>query len=273
MLSGFSFEGAVNGALNADADGTISGNVVSVEVPPATDTSALIASFSVSAGASVSVGGTTQTGGSTANDFANQVTYVVTAEDGSTASYTVAVGSVEWVQEAYLIAFNGGGTDHFGRAVAASGDTIVVGARKEDSSQTTITNGGGASFDDGIQDAGAAYVFVRDGSAWTQQAYLKAANAGVDDGFGNSVSISDDTIVVGAFGEDSSQTTITNGAATGSDDGAQDAGAAYVFVRNGSTWTQQAYLKAANAGFDDRFNLLDCFLERYDCRWRADGRL
>ena len=91
----------------------------------------------------------------------------------------------------------------------------------------------------------AAYVFVRNGTTWTQQAYLKASNTDANDEFGCSVAISGNTVVVGARGE--------AGAATGvngdqSDNSAPDAGATYVFVRNGTIWTRQAYLKASQAG-------------------------
>ena len=111
VLSGF--EGAVNGALNADADGTISGNVVSGGSSTSYRYFSLDCQLQRERGC-IEVGGTTQTSGSTANDFANQVNYVVTAEDGSTASYTVAVGSVEWVQQAYLKAPNADAGDQFG---------------------------------------------------------------------------------------------------------------------------------------------------------------
>ena len=60
-------------------------------------------------------------------------------------------------------------------------------------------------------------------------------------------------MVVGAYGEASNQTTITNGATASADDSAADAGAAYVFARTATSWTQQAYLKAPNAEADDMF--------------------
>jgi hypothetical protein len=79
--------------------------------------------------------------------------------------------------------------------------------------------------------------------SWTQQAYLKASNTEADDNFGQSVSISGDTIVVGAYLEDSSATGV-NGDQT--NNGVTNGGAAYVFVRHVDTWEQQAYLKASN---------------------------
>jgi hypothetical protein len=90
-------------------------------------------------------------------------------------------------------------------------------------------------------------VFTRSGTEWTQQAYLKAPNAETNDFFGTSVAVSGETVVVGAYYEDSNQTTIINGNTASADNSAADAGAAYVFTRSGTTWTQQAYLKAPNA--------------------------
>ena len=67
--------------------------------------------------------------------------------------------------------------DCFGWSVAVSGDTVVVGAYGEDSSATGVN---GYSGDNGASDSGAAYVFVRSGTTWTQQAYLKASNTGAE---------------------------------------------------------------------------------------------
>ena len=96
-------------------------------------------------------------------------------------------------------------------------------------------------------DSGAVYVFVRQGTNWIQQAQLKASNPGVDDGFGwpGGVAVSGDTVVVGAQSEDSNATGVNGNQNNNS---AQDTGAAYIFVRNGTNWTQQAYLKASNPG-------------------------
>jgi hypothetical protein len=86
-------------------------------------------------------------------------------------------------------------------------------------------------------------VFVRNGVTWMQQAYLKASNTGAGDGFGDSVALHGDTLAVGAPGEASAATGINGNQA---DNSASSAGAVYVFVRNGATWMQQAYLKASN---------------------------
>ncbi len=88
----------------------------------------------------------------------------------------------------------------FGCSVAVSGDTVVVGAYYEDSNATGVN---GNQADNSATDSGAAYVFVRNGTTWSQQAYLKASNTGAGDQFGCSVAVSGDTVVVGASWEDS----------------------------------------------------------------------
>lgn len=152
-----------------------------------------------------------------------------------------------FARQAYLKASNTGAGDNFGRSVAISGDTVVVGAIFEDSNATGVN---GDQANNASPNSGAAYVFVRFGHAWIQQAYLKPSNTGSDDWFGISVAISGDTIVVGAQYEASSATGVNGNQA---DNSAGSAGAAYVFVRNGTTWSQQAYLKASNTGGNDRF--------------------
>ena len=163
------------------------------------------------------------------------------------ATYVFVRNGVTWTQQAYLKASNTDASDRFGYSVAVSGDTTVVGAYLEASSATGIN---GDQADNSAPQAGAAYVFVRNGMTWTQQAYLKASNTEAGDLFGYSVAISGDTLVAGAFGEDSNATGI-NGDQT--NNSASQAGAAYVFVRNGVTWTQQAYLKASNTDAFDLF--------------------
>ena len=154
-------------------------------------------------------------------------------------------------QQAYIKASNTGADDYFGYSVAISGETIVVGAEREDSNAVGVN---GDETDDSAQDAGAAYVFVRSGTTWTQQAYLKASNTDANDRFGRNVAISGETIVVGAFGEDSNATGV-NGDQTDNSMFGSPSGAAYVFIRSGTIWTQQAYLKASNTGssFGDSF--------------------
>ena len=152
-----------------------------------------------------------------------------------------------WVQQAYLKASNTGSADAFGRAVAIDGDTIVVGAWMEDSAAVGVD---GNQADNTAQAAGAAYVFVREHGQWSQQAYLKACNTNAGDLFGCSVAVSGDTIVIGAFDEDSAADGVNGNEA---DNSAPLAGAAYVFVREANTWSQQAYLKASHSSASDVF--------------------
>ncbi|WP_413398016.1 histidine kinase [Microbulbifer sp. 2304DJ12-6] len=153
----------------------------------------------------------------------------------------------------YFKASNTDQDDRFGFSVSLSedGNTLAVGSYGESSNATGI-DGDQASND--LAESGAVYVFVRTGTAWAQQAYVKASNTNEADSFGYSVSLSKDgsNLAVGAPSEDSNATGI---------DGDQDnndavnSGAAYVFVRTGTTWTQQTYVKASNTDGDDRFGM------------------
>jgi hypothetical protein len=165
----------------------------------------------------------------------------------SGAAYVFTRSGTTWSQQAYLKASNSGTNDNFGSSVAVSGDTAVIGAPLEDSNATGV-NGDGT--DNSASNAGAAYVFTRSGTTWTQQAYLKASNSGATDGFGLSVAVSGDTAVVGAFRESSNATGVDG---DGTDNSADASGAAYVFTRSGATWSQQAYLKASNSEASDVF--------------------
>jgi FG-GAP repeat/Phosphoesterase family len=122
-----------------------------------------------------------------------------------------------WSQQAELTASGGAAGDQLGWSVAISGSTAVVGAPG--------SNTGG----------GAAYVFVKSGSTWSQQAMLADPGNISGDGFGNSVAVSGSTAVVGAPGTFST------------------AGAAYVFVRSGTTWSQQTELTDPGASVNDQF--------------------
>jgi hypothetical protein len=125
----------------------------------------------------------------------------------------------------------------------------VVTAPGEDSNATGVN---GNQSDNSAINSGAAYVFMRDGTNWSQQAYLKASIvlAAPSGEFGQSVAVSGDTVVV-ATGGDLSNATGVNG--DQSNRNAEHSGAAYVFMRNGTNWSQQAYLKASNTGADDEF--------------------
>ena len=158
----------------------------------------------------------------------------------SGAAYVFVRNGTTWSQQAYLKASNTEANDQFGRSVAASGDTVVVGAIFESSNATGVN---GDQNNNSAFAAGAAYVFVRNGVTWSQQAYLKASNSEAKDFFGGAVAVSGDTVVVGAESEASNATGV-NGDQTNNTD--LNAGAAYTFVRNGVAWSQQDYLKASD---------------------------
>jgi len=162
------------------------------------------------------------------------------ASKDSGAVYVFVRDGDGWSQQAYLKASNADAGDRFGEAVALSGNTLVVGARREDSTGVNPDN-------NSLVESGAAYIFTRDGDGlWSEQAYLKAAQPGSGDEFGYSVAIDGNTIFIAAPFEDSNGSSEQNNSAT-------DSGAVYVFTRSGSQWSQQAYLKASNLDSNDWF--------------------
>jgi len=190
-------------------------------------------------------------------------------------------GSVpdNWGQVKKLVADDGAANDYFGRAVAITGESVMVGAVGDEASRGAaylfarnqdgtnvwgqvqkLTAADGAAGDNfgiavaGNEDAdtfvlgapgddawkGAAYVFARQGSNWVQQRKTTAADGASQDRFGTSVAISGDTMVIGAYGHDSSK------------------GAAYVFARNwggASQWGQVKKLTAADGAGGDHFGI------------------
>jgi len=123
-----------------------------------------------------------------------------------------------------LTASESGNPQQLGYSVTIDGDTAVVGAWKDD---------------EAAPDAGAAYIFRWAGSIWVEEAKLTASDAAEGDQFGSSVTIDGHTVVVGAPMDD--------------DLAGADQGSAYVFTRDGSTWTQRTKLTASNATVDDGF--------------------
>ncbi len=164
----------------------------------------------------------------------------------SGAAYVFTRSGTSWSQEAYLKASNTADQDYFGYSVSASGNTVLVGASLEDGSATGVNGDQG----DGAPNAGAAYVFTRSGMNWGQQAYVKASNTDPGDYFGSSVAVSGDTAVIGAHREASNATGVDGDQG---DNSASQAGAAYVFTRDGTDWSQQSYLKASNTDAGDWF--------------------
>jgi hypothetical protein len=142
---------------------------------------------------------------------------------GAGSAYVFRRQGEAWTQEARLNAADATAFAQFGYAISLSGDTVVIGARADD---------------DRAADAGSAYVFVNGARGWVQQAKLTAPAAAPQDQFGWSVALDGNTLVVGALGDD---------------EGARDAGAAYVFTRTVGTWTRQAKLVARGARPYDNF--------------------
>jgi FG-GAP repeat/Divergent InlB B-repeat domain len=128
-----------------------------------------------------------------------------------------------WSQQAKLLASDGFDGDQFGYRVSISGDYAIIGAY---------------GIDDNGSNSGAAYIFFRDGTSWAQQAKITGTDVGYKDSFGASVSISGNYAVIGA---------------TGADDNDSYSGAAYIFVRSGTTWYQQAKLLASDGAYGDTF--------------------
>ncbi len=147
-------------------------------------------------------------------------------DGGSVGSaYVFILASGTWTQQAKLTASDAAASSFFGYSVAISGETTVVGAPLDNH--------------DGLYDPGSAYIFVRSGGVWSQQAKLTAFDP-VDFGrFGLSVAVFGETVVVGQY---FSQST-----------GPPEAGSAYVYVRTGGVWTHQAKLTASDAAAGDNF--------------------
>lgn len=198
--------------------------------------SVAISENSLVVGAMGENGGTSSGTGTTATTIARAGT-----------AYVFTRSTTTWAQQASLKASNPGANDLFGISVGISGDTVVVGAQNESSDSTGVN---GAQDDDTQSNSGAAYVFTRSSSTWSQQAYLKASNTAKDDLFGHAVAIDGRTIVVGAHQESSKARGVNKNQ---SDNSAAKSGAAYVFIRNGKKWLQQAYLKPSNTGAGDGF--------------------
>jgi LPXTG-site transpeptidase (sortase) family protein len=149
-----------------------------------------------------------------------------THADNTAAEVSSRLGAI---QKASLVAADAESLDEFGWAVSISGNTAIVGARNEDPDlgQGPLSN------------AGAAYIFVRSGTTWIQEAKLVPRDAKPGDAFGVSVAIDGNIAVVGATGADLED--------------ADNAGAAYIFVREGITWKQKAKLVASDPFKDDSF--------------------
>lgn len=165
------------------------------------------------------------------------------------AVYVFRRSGETWSQEAYIKASNTEPFDSFGASLALRGDLLAVGATGEDSNAVGV---GGDQQNNDETSSGAVYLFRRTGTAWGQEAYVKASNTQRSDFFGASVALEGDRLVVGASGEDSAATGV--GGNQMSED-ASGSGAVYVFARDtgDGTWGQEAYIKASNTGSGDAF--------------------
>jgi hypothetical protein len=97
---------------------------------------------------------------------------------------------------------------------------------------------------------GAVYIYEKESGVWVSKHRIQASNSDAYDGFGRSISLEGDRLVIGASGEDSSSQVIDGNQVSNS---AYDAGAAYVFDFDGVSWNQTAYLKPHNLDGGDKF--------------------
>jgi len=165
-------------------------------------------------GYSVSISGDFAIAGSYADDDKG---------NASGSAYIFEWDGANWSQQAKLLAFDGAASDYFGYSVSISGDFAIAGAYGDDDK-------GGNS--------GSAYIFKRDGETWSQQAKLVASDGAAADYFGWAVSISGDYALVVARYDDDKGT---------------DSGSAYIFKRDGTSWSQQVKLTASDGAANDNF--------------------
>ena len=130
-----------------------------------------------------------------------------------------------WSEQQGLTASDGANYDYFGYSVAIDGDYALIGAYGKDIGSNN--------------NQGKAYIFYYDGSTWSEQAGITSSDGGDGDYFGFSVSINGDYAIVGAEAKD-----------VGSN---ANQGKAYIFHRNGTTWSEQSGLIAPDGTDDDRF--------------------
>jgi hypothetical protein len=148
----------------------------------------------------------------------------VNGTDSGSAYVFTRTGN-DWNQQAKITSKDASEGDSFGWSIAVSGDIAVLGAPRDD---------------DKGKDSGSVYIFTRTGNTWEQQTKLTAEDGSEGDVFGISVSISGNTLLVGA---DLNEEKGIN------------AGAAYVFTQSGNTWTQQAKLTADDGAAGDIFGV------------------
>jgi hypothetical protein len=176
---------------------------------------------------------------------------------GAGAIFVFTRSGGTWLQQAYLKASNAETGDSLGYAIAISqdGNTIAGGAGDEDCRMPGVFAGvTHVCQDDQPEDNsnGAVYVFARNGTTWTQQAFIKSSNPGKEDWFGSRLTLNGDGNILAVGAQ------VENGGSKGvngdqKDQSAEDSGAVYFFTRTGAVWTQAAYVKASNAEAYDEF--------------------
>lgn len=140
------------------------------------------------------------------------------------AAYVYVKQGNHWQLQAKLMADDAGDTDIFGVRVALDEDTALISARRDD--------------DEAVgKDSGSAYVFKREGKTWHQEAKLVGPTQQSDDRFGRSVALVGDTALIGAMHKDYI---------------GENAGAAYIFKRTGSTWSHIQTLVASDGKAGDQ---------------------
>ncbi|CAN5262227.1 hypothetical protein BH10ACI1_BH10ACI1_23770 [soil metagenome] len=196
------------------------------------------------------------------------------------AAYVYILSGGTWTQQAVLLANDGAVADKFGYSVAISENTIVVGAYNDDaplsnsgSAYVFVRSGTTWSFQQkltasdaaadqefgnavaitgetiavgehfadlpGNSEAGAVYIYRRTGTVWAQtQKLIPVAPVILGDLFGESVAISGNKIAIGAQGDDNPFT---------------GAGAVYVFVESGGSYTLEQKLNIGGGANGDNF--------------------
>lgn len=140
-----------------------------------------------------------------------------------------------WTFHQKIIASDRTNYDYFGWSVAVSGDYAVIGSyfSKTDATGANPLNG-----------AGAAYIFKNNSGTWSQVQKIVASDRNTQNYFGYAVDIDGDNIVVGAYQNSfdvSGGTQLSN------------AGAAYVFANNGTSWVQAQKIVASDRTINDNF--------------------
>ena len=174
--------------------------------------------------------------------------FVLYTERDCNLTQSLAVGAFQ--QISYVKASNTEPNDFFGGDIAfdCSTQTLAVGTIGESSSASNGVNGN--QSDNSASNAGAVYVFRRSGTNWSQEAYLKASNAGANDNFGRTLALYGNILGVGAPAEASNATGVNGNQ---SDNSVVGAGAVYLFRNSGTNWSQDFYIKASNPDAGDNF--------------------